>query len=206
MSKITILSDIHGNAGVHERIMQWNDSTLQIGDCGFDYSYLRKWDPEKHKVLAGNHDNYSIMKKFPHFLGDFGTWNGIFFVRGAYSVDKDLRVQDRDWWIEEELTIEQGIFALEEYERTKPGIVVTHDGPEQVAEHLLRPHQHRISTRTGQLLGRMFEIHQPKIWIFGHWHMSKKFFVPGFSTDFICLNCEETCVLDILEENKDENT
>ena len=100
----------------------------------------------------------------------------------------------------EELSIEQGIFALEEYERVKPEIVVSHDCPEQCAEKLLRDHQPRIPSRTGQLLGRMFEIHQPKKWIFGHWHVSKKFFLPGFVTDFVALNIEETYQIEVSDE------
>jgi predicted phosphodiesterase len=200
MSKLTILSDIHGAQGVHKRVMQWNDLTLQLGDCGFEYSYLRQWDPEKHKVLAGNHDNYSVIQKYPHFLGDYGMWKGLFYVRGAFSIDKDCRTPDVDWWENEELTIEQGVFALEEYERQKPEIVVSHDCPEQCAEKLLRGHQRRIPTRTGQLLGRMFEIHQPKMWIFGHWHIGKKFFLPGFATDFVALNVEDTYQIEVPNE------
>lgn len=197
MIRTTILSDIHGMQGVHKNVMQWNDYTLQLGDCGFDYTYMFQWDPLFHKILGGNHDNYPLLKQMPHDLGNFGMWRGIFVIRGAFSIDKDHRTEGMDWWQEEELSMIEANDAIEAYAAAKPDYVVTHDCPEQASCKMRRAGQRQITSRTGQLLGRMFEIHEPKVWVFGHWHVSKKFFVEGHRTDFVALHECETYKLEV---------
>ena len=60
-----------------------------------------------------------------------------------------------------------GNHALALYERTKPRIVLTHDCPLEVTKEMgLRV----IPSRTSQLLSAMFAIHQPSMWLFGHYH------------------------------------
>ena len=49
--------------------------------------------------------------------------------------------------------------------------------------------------RTEKTLGEMFKIHQPKLWIFGHWH--RKFDQKILGTQFICLNINEERIIDI---------
>ena len=175
--RTAILSDIHGNVHVHEKAMRRYEYTLQLGDCGFSYRYLNNFDPSHHKVLGGNHDCYPKLVKLPHYLGDCGTWRGLFYVRGAYSIDKAQRIVGRDWWPEEELTYEEAQRALEAYEIVKPRIVVTHDAPRDTVlddvllRHSMFPYAGGIApSRTRSLLSQMYEAHKPQLWIFGHWH------------------------------------
>ena len=62
--------------------------------------------------MAGNHDNYDTIPNYPHYLGDCGfhTLNGteFFYLRGAYSIDRDSRTIGVDWWAQEEIPIEKG--------------------------------------------------------------------------------------------------
>ena len=196
--KTLIIGDVHGMAGAHRVLMDHNPMTLQLGDCGFKYDYLLKYDPLCHKVLAGNHDNYDELNKWAHNLGDYGVWNDIFFVRGAYSVDVRYRTIGIDWWANEELNYEEGLFAIEFYQKTLPNYVVTHDCPNVIRDLLLSQDGPTewgvVNSRTGEILDRMLEIHKPKIWIFGHWHRSKNFVHKG--TRFICLNELETYTLE----------
>jgi hypothetical protein len=54
---LAIIGDIHGKKDIHENIMREYEYTLQIGDLGFDYSYLDSYDSSKHMFFPGNHDD-----------------------------------------------------------------------------------------------------------------------------------------------------
>jgi hypothetical protein len=134
-----------------------------------------------------------------HFLKDFGVWEvpdfgPIFYVRGAWSIDRDWRVANVSWWEDEELTYQQCVNAIDLYEKIKPEFVVTHTVPELVIPSI--PFNKMFGdkiyrNRTEQMLGNMYHIHQPLRWIFGHWHVDwKKWFehpTTNKKTEFICL-------------------
>lgn len=191
---ITLIGDVHGQYDRYVKMARKRDYTVQIGDLGFKYDCLNNLDPEKHKVVAGNHDNYDIISNWPHYLGDYGNFslNGVsfFFYRGAYSIDRQYRTIGIDWWEQEQVKIEQFMKARELYRETKPDIVITHDCPESVAMLLLDPGQPIFQNMTGWALQELLNIHKPKIWRFGHWHVSWRRTIDG--TDFACLNELET--------------
>ena len=87
----TAIGDVHGKYDLYLDICGVKERTLQIGDLGFRYGCLENLDPESHKIVAGNHDNYDTIAQFPNYLGDWGfhTLGGteFFFLRGAYSID-----------------------------------------------------------------------------------------------------------------------
>jgi len=188
---LRIIGDVHGKHRSYLRLVQDGEDqayaepehSIQIGDFGFDYKVLAGLDPERHKVLGGNHDNYDKVGDWPHFLGDFGVYTipdfgDIFFVRGAWSIDQSHRTIGIDWWEQEELTLEQGEQALKLYEEVKPDFVISHECPINVVPHVTDPgaafafgHKDAvIKTRTSQLLQAMTSYHQPKIHFFGHYH------------------------------------
>lgn len=121
-----------------------------------------------------------------HYVDDFK----IFFVRGAYSIDKLHRTLDIDYFIDEELSYQLATLALEKYSKVKPNIVVSHDCPFSLYP-MMRVSDPKPSI-TSNLLEQMFLVHQPKIWIFGHHHMNKWETIGN--TNFICLN-ELSCVI-----------
>jgi hypothetical protein len=168
-----------------------------LGDCGFDYTTLDNVEPDKHKIVGGNHDNYDRIINIPHYLGDFGhsCLNGInfFFYRGAYSIDRQYRTVGIDWWEQEQVSIDQFMKARELYREVKPDIVLTHDCPDEVSFRLLKPDQRKYENLTGWALQELFNIHQPKKWRFGHYHKSWNMNING--TDFRCLNELETEVI-----------
>jgi hypothetical protein len=183
MAHLRIISDVHGKFDKYVKLAKEVPYSIQIGDMGFKYDALNELDPEKHRVLAGNHDNYACVDgKFvfqtPHFLGDFGTYNvpGIgdfFYVRGAYSIDKKYRRVGINWFEREELNYQECLAALEVYKSTKPDIVISHECPSSVIDFVgLKYWDHELlkPSNTANLLQTMLDFHRPKLWIFGHHH------------------------------------
>jgi len=192
-NQITLLGDIHGKyRRMHEIIRETDkhEYIVQIGDLGFDYKTLDNVDPNKFKIIAGNHDNYDKIINTPYYLGDYGytTLNDIsfFFYRGAYSIDRQFRTLGVDWWSEEQVCVEQFLKARELYREIKPKIMITQDCPESIAPYLLSPGAHIYQNQTGYFLQELFNIHQPEIWFFGHYHKSWTMTING--TKFKCLN------------------
>lgn len=190
---ISIIGDVHGKYKRYHEIIREKDRhpyTIQIGDFGFDFETLKNVDPDKHKIVAGNHDNYDKIVNVPHYLGDYGnyTLNGVsfFFYRGAYSIDKQYRTIGIDWWEQEQLKIEDFMKARELYRETKPDVVLTHDCPESIVSYLLPAGSTIYQNITGWALQELFNIHQPRLWCHGHWHCNWGMKING--TNFRCVN------------------
>ncbi len=223
MSKphLRIIGDCHGKCDKYLHLAKQAKFSLCVGDVGFDYSYYeRLLDPLYGKFLGGNHDNYTkttcpicqgkaclecesrgynFSHLSPHFLKDFGVWEvpdfgSIFYVRGAWSIDKSWRLPNVSWWEDEELTYQQCVNAIQAYEQMKPEFVVTHTVPQSIIPSI--PFNRMFGdtihgNRTEQMLENMYQLHQPKKWIFGHWHVDwRKWFEhpkTNCKTEFICL-------------------
>jgi predicted phosphodiesterase len=187
---MTIIGDVHGHYDRYVKMARKRDFTAQIGDLGFKYDCLRELDPENHKFVGGNHDNYDIIGKWPHYLGDYGmaSLGGVdfFFYRGAYSIDRQHRIVGVSWWEAEQLKIEDFMKAIEIYREAKPEIVLTHDCPESIGLALLPPGEQVYQNTTSWALQELFQIHQPRAWVHGHWHVSRRIQRDG--TEFICLD------------------
>ena len=189
---VRIIGDVHGKIDEYKKITEDCNYSIQIGDIGFK----KEWDRvaneipgDKHKIIAGNHDDYDTLIHVENYLGDFGgdlsTFEiPFFFVRGAYSLDNKYRTVDIDIWPEEEINYSKLGMAIKIYENVKPDIVLTHDAPKAASLELFNPSSFYPS-RTVEALDQMLEIHQPKLWIFGHWH--KTCFKKINDTLFICL-------------------
>lgn len=206
---LTLIGDVHGHSGPYTNYLKKCENSIQLGDLDFNYKYLSKIDPIHHKVLAGNHDNYSLKPRFDltpddpyvnkgngkfivkfddvfefqemgdHFLGHYGNYTPpgvenpvlnpkMFFVRGAFSIDKKFRTPCLDWFEDEELTYKLMCDAITFYKNAKPDIVISHDCP-GVIYPMLGIFDSHLSA-TANMLTQMFEYHQPKYWIFGHHH------------------------------------
>jgi hypothetical protein len=197
-----VIGDVHGHYDDYVAIAKEAEYTLQLGDLGFEYDCLKKLDPDRHKVLAGNHENYDkwgttkfIHMQTGHWLGDFGVhtvpeFGEIFFVRGGFSIDFMYRKEGRDWFRnDEELSMSQMYEALQLYIDTKPEFMFSHECPGELANAawgdfywdgvLVRP------SKTAQLLEKMWSAHSPKYWFFGHHHKAITTLLRG--TTFCCV-------------------
>ncbi len=180
--------------------------SVQIGDLGYDYGFFKEYKVGKtHKFFAGNHDAYNQLPfQLENHLGDYGQrkFGGVdfFIVRGGHSIDQKVRHKYIDYFPEEELNQKQGLDCIEQYSSVKPRIVLSHEAPRQIAK-LVCPDSSFIeswgydkdwSSSTQELLQQLYEIHQPVLWIFGHYHRSwQEIIYPPdnkHSTAFICLN------------------
>jgi len=225
MPYLRIIGDIHGiytNRGAgrnYLNLIQKPQFSLQIGDFGFDYRILERVDADKHRVLLGNHDHYEQFRNYPHFLGDFGTHSfgafKFFYIRGGRSVDQWARQSRIDWFFEEELNYGQSQGALNAYESEKPEIVITHECPSEIIPFVIRNDWGIPASNTAKLLQACYEIHRPKIWIFGHFHRNWVIDYTGVgvtikgktidngprpATKFICL--DELAFIDVDEQGK----
>jgi hypothetical protein len=190
---IKIIGDPHGKLSEYVQIVlnaeRFGEKTLTVGDNGF----LQNWAAgehflagldggfENHKWLGGNHDIYPNTQ-FKQSLSDYGIWQGIFYIRGAYSIDRAKRIEGVDWYREEELNYSEMLSCMEMWEKEKPNYVVSHACPQSVQEKCFN-----ITDRssTSIFLQELFEIHQPKIWVFGHFH--RTVITNEKNTSFVCL-------------------
>jgi len=183
-----VLDDLHGVYGGQDV------GSVQIGDMGFEEGYKKRlrlmkdagYDPHRHVFFGGNHDDYDTIGE-AFALGDFGDIPFVpnsFFIRGARSVDEDQRLHGHDHWDDEELSWKRSNETVNEYIKTEPRYVFSHDCPGSVASRMF-DFGKKINSHTSSLLDELFSQHKPQRWFFGHWHEDVMETVSG--TKFRCL-------------------
>jgi predicted phosphodiesterase len=208
MNSVRLIGDAHGKTDQYLKIASEAEYSIQLGDMGFDYSKLKALDPNKHLFIPGNHENYDAAFDCEYNIGCYGgvpnkILNDWFFVRGAISIDMLARVHEymnggpKTWWYEEELLEEELKDAVKLYAKSKPRVMLTHDCP-ILAKKWMRNKSRMldltrfgfkkrdIDCRTQVYLQKMFDAHEPELWVFGHYHRSVDFKIGN--TRFICLN------------------
>jgi hypothetical protein len=198
---IVLIGDVHGKTGTYQKMirrMPPGQRTIQLGDMGigFPYAGLHKM-PDEHKWFRGNHDNPEKCRLNYNYLGDFGYLpeDRLFWLAGAFSIDRAWRVQGETFWIDEELSFEELGKAVHLYNQVKPEFVISHEAPARAGrallDDLMGPYfsakQECCNSRTSQALQIMLEAHQPKEWVFGHYHVNKTFQVSQIETKFTCV-------------------
>lgn len=183
---VRFVGDIHGRFNGYLKLVEGSEFSIQVGDFGIGFETLKNPIPDldgEHYFIRGNHDNPAKCRMQPNFLEDGPDSQDImFFLGGAYSVDNSLRTEGVDWWADEELTVVELNKVLDAYELRKPSIVVTHDCPTVTMPFPL----YKNPSRTSQALDAMYEIHPPKLWVFGHHHRNIDVVVDG--TRFVCVD------------------
>lgn len=209
MTKYRIIGDIHGNYNVYKNLIKDVDYSIQVGDMGVGFGSrdrtlaidtfdqngpARDWlGPHKndemlnHRFIRGNHDNLEACLENTHWIPDGSMHDKFFCVGGALSIDAQWRTAGVNYWANEELTISELNKIISDYETLKPDYVITHECPESIVPHLFDWYnKQRFPSRTRQAFQTMFEIHKPKLWVFGHWHADR---MKSFdNTLFVCLN------------------
>jgi predicted phosphodiesterase len=221
MEILRIIGDVHGQIHAEDLVARKPhpyldlisdaEYSIQLGDMGDGETYNQltaQVDDRRHRFLPGNHDHYDQLPR--HSLGDFGatSWGGVdfFFVRGAESTDRKIlidlgkRLGKTLWFAREELSDEQMQEAEQQYARSMPRIVLSHDAPTDIARlawkhasqyHTPNPEARFHPSRTSAFLSRLLERHAPKLWVFGHHHRDWKY--QDDKTLFVCVG-ELSCV------------
>ena len=210
--RFRVLGDVHGKFRSYKRIIRDVPRSIQVGDMGVGFYYydvdreikasqnppydsMSKGD---HRFIRGNHDNPRVCATQRFWIPDASVVDGIFLMGGAHSIDREYRTEGLDWWADEELSYEELSRAIDVYASTKPDVVITHECPDRVAnEYLAWANKAKImdGSRTRQALDRMYEIHQPRLWLFGHWHQTFRLRLKGNDriTTFQCLGELDHC-------------
>jgi hypothetical protein len=208
-----LIGDVHGKYDRYKKIIGDCKNSVQVGDMGVGFRRLgtMRGDVKEfyanpphyamtegnHRFIRGNHDNPSVCKNHSQYIPDGYMENNMMFVGGALSIDRHMRQEDYNWWPEEELSMNQLNDIIDNYLQHKPEIMVTHECPDDIAFKFLYSEKFEDKSRTRQAFSSMWQMHKPKMWIFGHWHRSYNENVLG--TQFICLN--ELEYVDIDTEN-----
>ena len=180
-----IIGDVHGRIADYQKLAAGAGESIQIGDMGLGFRSVSLPPSPTHKFFRGNHDSPQVCRDHPNYMGDWGydAALGIFWFGGADSIDKHLRRVGVSWWRDEELSLGEFQDALDLYERVKPNVVLSHDGPQAFIEAGFGI---RDRSRTRQALQAAYELWQPRVWIHGHHHVRREFESPE-ETLFVCL-------------------
>lgn len=176
------IGDVHGKMAEYMFITDGCKESIQVGDFGAGFVQLFDMSPN-HRFIRGNHDSPDVCREHPNWIPDLTVENDIMFLGGAWSIDHEHRVPGVSWWYDEELSWSSLYDGIEIYNRVKPRVMVTHDGPDDVMKSFF-PYKDR-SSRTSEALQAMFDSYQPEFWLQGHWHESVDKIVNG--TRFIVL-------------------
>jgi hypothetical protein len=197
------IGDVHGKWQTYADLCSEVYSSVQVGDFGIgfgdtpDFLVNGVWANGNHKFIRGNHDDPAECKQYDSFIPDmsYDSKHDIFYIGGALSIDKAYRTDGVNYWSDEELPILELQQAVDMILDIKPAIMVTHDIPEVCVRQLFSFYNNEYPSATRQALDAAFELHKPKLWIFGHWHTSVDSIIDG--TRFVCLNELETLDIDI---------
>jgi len=209
--KRIVIGDIHGNMSYYKHLIELtipnkygkDNQTIQVGDFGFKGSH--NWflanvydhnNPRKHSINFGNHDDYNFLDQ-PYSLGNWSYDEtedySLMTIRGAKSIDRGMRKEGKDWFENEEMNYEELDELLEIWEDLRPDVVVSHDIPQFVQQRLYGFYDDSITRNYMQM---MFERHQPKLWLFGHYHDGSRIMLEGTqfinvaTSDYICVEDE----------------
>jgi Calcineurin-like phosphoesterase len=207
------IGDCHGKFGAYKTILKSSPyPTIQVGDMGVGFLKWPHGDPSAnppydymvaggHRFIRGNHDNPAVCKRHTQCIPDGTVIDNMMFIGGGLSIDRAYRMEGFSYWPDEEFSSEALNGLVDVFSTVRPEIMITHETPETIAEMIVNQHSGdrrikldpRFASRTRQAFQSMFEIHQPKIWLHGHWHMTFDRVVNG--TRFICL--PELATIDI---------
>lgn len=207
-----LIGDVHGKYDQYKRIMAHCTGSIQVGDMGYGFRRLggfrdgqarinpphAKMVAGNHRCIRGNHDNPGVCKTQRQCIPD-GTIEGdVMFIGGAQSVDREWRIEGYDWWPDEELSQSELDALVAKYVEVRPRVMITHDCPEEIAICMAAVSGRKkldFVSRTRLAFQRMISAHQPKLWVFGHWHHS--FDQVSQGTRWICLNELEARDIDL---------
>jgi hypothetical protein len=206
MSNLYLVGDIHGNMADYLTAldaMPKASSSFALGDLylGRPGISLPVMDP-RHRFIRGNHDSPSIAASHPNFAGQCGyteDHGGLFYLSGAFTVSAAVLQNSKFWYADEELSVADLDAAMALYSKSKPRILLSHEGPSEIVAEMLAESSGNyaeakracVHSRTAVALQRMIESHAPEQHFFGHYH--RHWTRAHGATTFRCLKELEIC-------------
>ena len=193
-----LVGDLHAkHSEYHGLLASGPQPVIQLGDL--DISGYSRWSiPEGRQAwfIDGNHDAFPSLPTgsdrpeeatsgLIHIPRGFVSGN-VLFVGGADSVDRDYRIAGRDWFAEESIT-ERDLQKVRSIRGGSIEVVISHCAPASVAAFFLQAlvGYGYSGTRSERALDEVLFLHQPRLWVFGHYHVSRE--VERDGTTFRCL-------------------
>jgi predicted phosphodiesterase len=194
-----IVGDVHGKFKRFSNIIKEANGTpiIQVGDMGVGFNASKDWTNDYKmnqyysdnnvRFIRGNHDNPGVCKELSTWIPDGFIEKDVMYIGGAHSIDREYRTENLDWWSDEECSTNQFDEMCKTYTFNKPRVMITHDCPSSVAPTLFSDviSWQFLYNRTAEFFDQLFKIHQPELWVFGHWHYSRNCIIEG--TRFNCL-------------------
>jgi DNA repair exonuclease SbcCD nuclease subunit len=201
MTTTRYFGDVHGRWETFKTQMKdpRYSRGIQVGDLGIGFNerldyrdnLLETMSAHNVKFIRGNHDNPGHCSRYcsdRHIEdGHYDSETETFFLGGAWSIDFAYRTPYVNWWPEEECSAASMLSFVEAYAESKPKIVVTHDGPPvaTLPMFLNSDKSKLFPNNTIAFLELMFNLWEPELWVFGHWHRTRELTVGR--TRFLCV-------------------
>lgn len=175
----------------------WPNNSTQL----MDEAIIQRSSTVPIYSCLGNHDNWAFMTQLWKDQGkpdkvELAPGSNVFFIPrntlltiegikilffgGAESTDKMYRIENLSWWAGETASREEFDTLFDCFNNQKPDILVTHEAPEFVS---LRRNDYgsgsevdRSSQPTVRGLSNIYKVstHRPRLHMFGHHHLLKK--------------------------------
>lgn len=204
---ITLIGDTHCRKDyLNPEYFQAGD--IQIGDlCLNPYHKWARFDAPRF-FIDGNHDYFPQLNtnaSRPYQVSRYGVqtnlyhiprgyWdNGVLFIGGANSIDRNFRIEGRDWFAEESLSYGQidRILNIKHPVHT----IISHECPLYFWERAFTYQWYEHINTVTKDLNLILQEFNPKRWIFGHHHVSLTKEIDGCL--YTCLKEGEKWELDI---------
>lgn len=179
-----------------------NDCLIVCGDFGFIWNnsdkekqILKKICDKKYKTLFvdGTHENFALLEQYPvvelyggrarkiggnlyHLLrGEIYTIEDktYFTFGGGESTDRDLRKENGTWWVQEQPTMIEMQYAVEQLDKIERTVdyVITHQPP--MTDMALLERKHTVNP-LATFFDELSQNITYKKWYFGCLHKNKK--------------------------------
>ena len=198
LSRVLVVGDVHGRFTEFRQAIEKlkPEMVLSTGDFGYwpdKYNIEGLWDDNQIPIYFcdGNHEDHSVLKNYDEiteiadnvFYMPRGSTlqlpNGmiVLFMGGAVSIDRDIRCEGLNYFIEEELTYDD----LPAEDLDEVDIVISHTKPTGIDIEI-----DIVDDASMEVLDEVFEMYRPHKWYFSHFHIYK--FIESDNCKWYCLN------------------
>lgn len=181
-----------------KRESKWSQQGLRLGNSKLYFcpGNHEDWIDLEARATSVNPHSVELFKNVFYMPRcstlDLPDGRRVLFIGGASSIDKSERTAWYDWFPQETVTLED-IDALPD---TSIDIVVSHACPTEFKEQLNEDSDdwrvrdsywsQKFSDPSCHQLSKVLHKYNPRYWIFGHYHVSKR--GRSYDTDWFCLN------------------